>query len=101
MTVSGYLECATERRSGKCDCRLRRTRGDAQALAMAWPVCPRFGRAVRNHGAKIAFGEMRSSGVRGLLILHARCNGLGGGVEASQWQLLAQELLYVNDGTAN
>ena len=34
-------------------------------------------------------------------LLHALCNSLVGGVEASQWQLLVQELLYINNGTAN
>ncbi len=34
-------------------------------------------------------------------LLHVLCNSLVGGVEASQWQLLVQELLYINNGTAN
>ena len=36
--------------------------------AIAYPTGPRFDPAVRSHGDKITFGEMRESGVRGLLI---------------------------------
>jgi hypothetical protein len=41
---------------------------NAQHLAIAWPARPRFDAAMQSHGDKITFGEMRESGVRGLLI---------------------------------
>ena len=47
---------------------MRRFCGDAQSLAIAWLVGPRFDREVRSHGEKITFGEMRGTGVRGILI---------------------------------